>query len=237
MIKNIHKKTFFRLTLTFILFTIVGTLTHECGHFVTAKYLGYSASIHYKYTLWNNPVEDSLVEDIYNKFGYEMRNSNSSLNNKIVNEIETKTAKDTYRITLGGPIQTMFTGTLAFLILSWRTKYFKNIQSHSILQWLLIFFSLFWLRQTANFILWIAMVLAKVKQKNIGDEIFLAQHFHLPNWFFSIITAIIGIMVLAKIISTFIPLRFRFTFIAAGLAGGTAGYILWFKILGPFVMP
>ncbi len=230
------RKAFLKLSLTFIFFTVTGTLLHESGHYIVAKYLGYSVGVHYKYTQWNSPVEDSLVESIYSKYGKEMRYSDISVYSKIVNAIEAKTRSDSFWICLGGPLQTMVTGSVAFMILIVKRKNFENLSTLSLKYWALIFLSLFWLRQTANFILQIIFNSAHYKYSN-NDERFLAEFLQLPQWFFSAITAIIGVMILAKIMSTFIPIKFRSTFIMAGASGGFAGYILWFKVLGPVLLP
>lgn len=44
MPKNNH---FVSMVLTFVVFTIIGTLSHELGHIAVAKYLGYSTTLHF----------------------------------------------------------------------------------------------------------------------------------------------------------------------------------------------
>jgi hypothetical protein len=45
--KTFSFKNFILLSLTFILFTVLGTLTHEGGHIAAAKYYGYEPTLHY----------------------------------------------------------------------------------------------------------------------------------------------------------------------------------------------
>jgi fatty acid desaturase len=61
-ILNFNKKLFIALTLGFILTTIVGTITHECGHYLAAKYYGYNASINYAATKWHDPVNQIFMD-------------------------------------------------------------------------------------------------------------------------------------------------------------------------------
>ncbi len=42
-----RKKSFFIFTITFMLFAVIGTLTHEYGHILAAKSFGYKTYLHY----------------------------------------------------------------------------------------------------------------------------------------------------------------------------------------------
>jgi hypothetical protein len=44
---EILPKFFFIIFLAFILFTIIGTLSHELGHIAVAKYFGYETTLDY----------------------------------------------------------------------------------------------------------------------------------------------------------------------------------------------
>jgi hypothetical protein len=50
-------------------------------------------------------------------------------------------------------------------------------------------------------------------------------------------TALIGIIILAVVIFKFIPIKQRLTFMAAGLAGGVTGFVLWLILFGKMIMP
>ena len=60
--RNKNKKLFLYLTLTFIVATVVGTLSHEFGHYIVAKSLGYDADIHYAFTTWDRDDSDALTD-------------------------------------------------------------------------------------------------------------------------------------------------------------------------------
>jgi len=56
-----HKKLLFFLVTAFIVFTAIGTMAHELGHYFVAKVLGYRATIGYSFTYFyaDIPVADS----------------------------------------------------------------------------------------------------------------------------------------------------------------------------------
>lgn len=61
------KKLFFYLIVGFIITTIIGTVSHEFGHFAVAEYLGYDAKISYAYTNYTDfPSVDT--ETLFDKF-------------------------------------------------------------------------------------------------------------------------------------------------------------------------
>jgi hypothetical protein len=202
---TINRQLLLYLTIGFIIATVIGTLTHEFGHYIIAKCLGYEAHINYAHT---------------------QLNPNQKIN-----------TTDSFLITLGGPFETMLTGTIGLTLLFSFRKSFLTVQQLSFGQWTLIFISLFWLRQTANFFVWVGGYLFSGQFSNRPDEIHLAQYFELPNWTISSLTAIFGIIVLTVVVFKFIPTQQRLTFIASGLIGGVSGYILWLHLLGQIIMP
>jgi hypothetical protein len=204
----IDRRLFLYLTIGFVLATIVGTLTHEFGHYITAKLLGFDAHIKYASTY------------------YTKSNPNQSFGRS-----------DIILITLGGPIQTMLTGTIGLFFLCIYHKSYRIAQQLSFIQWTLIFISLFWLRQTANFFTGLGTYIIFGKVSNHSDEIRLDRYFGLHGWTLTTLTATIGIIVLSIIVFRLIPLKQRLTFILSGLIGGISGYILWLYILGPKLIP
>lgn len=208
MTTNFDKRLFIWLTIAFIIATVIGTLTHECGHYLVAKAFGYDATIHYGSTGWRPLSPEQSVSQT-----------------------------DGFWILLGGPLETVLTGTIGLLLLFLFRKSFDEVENLSFKQWLLIFVSLFWLRQTANFIGWVGLYFINGKFSARSDEIRLAEHFNLPDGTISITTAIIGAIVLTVIIFKFVPLKQRLTFITSGLAGGLTGYYLWLTLLGKYLLP
>ena len=200
---TIDKRLLLYLIITFIVVTIIGTLSHECGHYILARLMGFSAHISYGMT-W-------LVND-----------------NKIMNP------KQEFWFILAGPLQTMLTGTIAFLFLCNSSRPIGRV---SFGQWILVFLSLFWLRQSANFVVWVANYLITGKFKNNGDEIKLSTYLHLPSWSIVSVTALISLIVLTIVLFRFIPKLQRLTFILSGIIGGIAGYLFWLVYFGEIIMP
>lgn len=201
------KKRFAYLSLAFILMTVIGTLTHEFGHYIAAKSLGFNSRVNYGMTrLENNP------------------------NNPISRE-------ESFIITLGGPLQTMLTGSLGVLLLYIYRKSFQQIEKVSLWQWTLIFTALFWLRQVANLVTWMLFYLVNGRFGVRGDEIKIARYLELPKGSVLATTALIGAVVLYNVIFKFLPKKLQFTFILSGLVGGVSGYILWLKVFGKVLMP
>lgn len=197
-------RLFFYLIAGFIIFTVIGTLTHELGHYIVAKYLGYEARINYASNILITPVQ-SLYHDFW--------------------------------ITLGGPVSTIVIGTIGVISLLIFSKRYSSSNQLTFFQWLLIFFSLFWLRQSTNFIVWIGDYVINGKLSKMSDEIYIAKLLEIPLGVISVFTAILGIVVLCVVLLKFIPKNQRQTFMLAGLVGGIAGYVLWLKIIGVILIP
>lgn len=203
---TIDRKLFLHLTLTFILFTIIGTLLHELGHYSVAKILGYDAHINYAFTRWVSKNNE------YNQ-------------------------SDNFYITFGGPLQSMLTGSIGLFLTYYNRKSFNKFKALTLGQWTFIFLSLFWLRQTANFVIWIGGFILSGQFSNRPDEIRLTKYLEIPNWTITSFTALIGLIVLTIIIFKFVPIQERLTFILSGFFGGLLGYIIWLHGLGPIIMP
>lgn len=201
-------RLFLFLCLGFIIFTPIGTLTHELGHYIMAKYLGYNAEIDYAHTYYY-PV-------------YSAKRISLS---------------DEKIITLAGPIQTILTGTLGVLILFYKRKDYMYSKKISLAEWSIIFFSLFWLRQPMNFLMYCIKRVFNSNYKSNGDEFCLAEYFGLPYYSISLITAIIGVGVLYFVVFKIIPIELRATFITSLILGGIFGYLIWLHWLGKFILP
>ena len=204
---DFDKKLFAYLSLAFILMTVIGTVTHEYGHYISAKILGFNSRVNYGMTMLEGNLNNSM-----------------SRKEKII-------------FTLGGPVQTISTGTLGIALLYFSRKSFKKIEKLSLLQWVYIFTSLFWLRQVSNMFTWILFYFINGKFGVRGDEIKLARYLELPKWSILLTTALIGAFVLWTVIFKFIPKKVRFTLICSGLFGGVSGYILWLELFGKILMP
>lgn len=206
LVFKIDKKLLVILIIAFIFATIVGTLSHEFGHYLFAKLRGVNSEIHYGYT--------SLIYD---------------------GNLRGKVKFDYFIFTLGGPFLTILTGIIGFLLLF---KYNPKKNSiFSIKHWIFVFLSLFWLRQSANFVTWNIGFLINGRYSSRGDEIKLAKYLGWESWSIILPTAIIGVLVTAIVIFKFIPFEKRFTFIIAGFIGGILGFFIWLEFLGEIILP
>jgi hypothetical protein len=195
-------QSFFLLVIVFIGMTVIGTLSHEFGHWLAAWMFGYDATISYAAT--------HLIGNV-------------------------RLTQDTsFWFTVGGPLQSMLTGTIGVLL----TLRFRGQQHDLNLgQWAVVFTSLFWLRPLANGLVVFVFFMVTGSASTKGDEFRIARHYGLPVWSIVIATALVGALVLAYITFFVVPRQQRRTFLAAGLCGGVAGYLIWLKWLGPVLMP
>lgn len=207
MTTNFDKRLFIWLFISFVIATVIGTFTHECGHYIVAKILGFDAKISYKSTEWKQSNPNQVVK-----------------------------YSDEFYILIAGPIETMLTGTIGLFFLFFSRKSFNKVMKLSVWQWILVFFSLFWLRQTANLVGSIGLYFITGNLNNHNDEIRLAGLMQLPIWTISILTGVIGSVVLAVVVFIFIPMNQRITFIASGFTGGVAGYVFWLILFGKFLL-
>lgn len=135
---------------------------------------------------------------------------------------------------LAGPLQTMLTGTTGILLLFFSARQTDRL---SVGRWVMIFISLFWLRQFANLVIWIANYIITGKFGTNADEIKLSMLLNLPSLLIISATALIGLVVLTIVLYRFIPITQRLTFVLSGLLGGISGYLFWLVYFGKIIMP
>lgn len=203
-----NKKLFFYLVLGFIISTIVGTLSHEFGHYFVARILGFNARINYNSTRYFQ--------------------TNLSIKN---------TSFIQFIITLGGPIQTIFTSFFSILFIWFHRSDFTISVELNFKQWVWIFLSLFSLRQTMNFAMNLIDFIRSGLWNYSSDEFKIESFLKLPFNSISILSAFLGAIVLLWISFEIIPIRQRFTFFCSGLVGGGLGYYIWLESLGKLIIP
>ena len=229
-------KAFVFLTLTFIIMTVIGTLTHELGHYAVAKYVGREASIHYQSVSHSDDALNDYLAGVYKKYAYEIKNNLDFPEKENYQIAIQKYQADKFWIALGGPLQTMLTGSIGLiLLLVYQHKY---ITAHRVSPtgWALVFMALFWLRQVANLFVAGMLFLMKGQPTLRGDEIGLALHLDLNMWAIVMITGLLGLAVLL-IVLKLLPKTILFTFLLSGLTGGLLGYYLWLVKYGQYIMP
>ncbi len=237
MTKTVDIKLSLFLVIGFILFTAVGTVTHELGHYSFAKLLGHDASINYAYTQWDDKERSNYLDSVEARYSNEISNG---INYPQKQQYETMLAKekhDGFIIALGGPLQTMLTGTIGFLILYWNRKKYLTSAQLNFTQWLIIFISLFWLREAFNFMQGILKYMLTGHFPDSNDEARLATSLNMHELSFSLPAAIIGTTILAIVIFKYIPINQRLTFMISGFIGGLLGFYLWLLKFGPILMP
>jgi len=234
---EVINKSFLYYFIGFVFFTILGTVTHELGHIVVARSLGYGTVLHFGSMNWNINNGWEEIEDIALDYQYEIQNDlpfeKKSEYEKKIRELNS----DNFKITMGGILQTILFGSVGLLFLLLRLKLVRNNGLQKI-DWLFIFLSLFWLREPFN--LFVNIVFSFLNNNDIyfkGDEAKISEQLNLFPGTISILLGICGLIIVGFVIFAIIPAKKRSTFIRAGLVGGISGYFLWMKIIGPIVLP
>ncbi|MBU2929936.1 hypothetical protein [Winogradskyella psychrotolerans] len=232
------------IVLSFILFTIIGTITHEFGHIAIAKYFGYDTTISYGSMSYSQDFsEDEDVKEIkkisepYMTIDYEEWPEDVKLKLEALDKIvmERYPYNETYKlhellITIGGPAQTLLTSFIGLLILFFRRKKWKD--QFRVVDWLAVFMSLFALREVFNFVQVSYSALFNSESNFNADEFKISRYLGFNEWIIPVISLIVGLTISIYVIFKIIPIKYRFSFIVSGLVGGISGFAIWFGFLG-----
>lgn len=243
---SFHKSLFLKIVLAFILFTIIGTQTHEFGHIFVAKFLGYETNLHYGSMNYNPKgyLQDSLVIeykelhsryiDDYSKMSPVDKEKVRFLSKAISNKYPIPKSHKLW-ISIGGPLQTFLTSFLGLFLL----KYFnsKNRSSFRKRDWFAVFLSLFALREVFNFVMALPKLFIDKQNYFNGDEFKISLLLGYNQWFIPTIAMIVGLLISIYVVFKVTPQKYRFTFIVAGFIGGGLGFVFWFKYLGKLLLP
>lgn len=232
------------------MFTVIGTLSHEYGHIAAAKLNGYDTVLHYgAMSYYPKGYLENENYKALNKLSLEYKST--EYNNwpeaakqkvehytKILSErYPYNESKSDILITIGGPLQTIVTGTIGLIILFIRRKSIYNI-GLKIIDWLAVFLSLFWLREVFNIFTSISGELISPNGTWFGrDELGISQSLNLWDGTIPLILATIGFVFSLYVIFRILPKKIRPTFILSGFIGGISGFVLWMYIIGPKVLP
>lgn len=247
-LKVINYKFSFITFFCFIAFTVIGTLSHEYGHILVAKYFGYDTVLHYgSMNYENGPMYNELLM-IHSKYKNEIENDLDFPEKAKWNELRiayrNKRLQDGEFVTFGGPIQTMGVGCIGLLILFFRRK--KRELNFTLLDWTAVYLSLFWLREIFNLTHSIVAALGFITTCNFnlikmpvyrGNEGQISYIFNLPNMTIPLILGILGFAVGYYVVFYIVPKRYRLNFFFSGIIGGLAGFVIWLGLLGPKLMP
>ena len=203
---------------SFILFTIIGTLSHEFGHFIVGRYLGSKTSIHYGSTSWGeSEIYDKIIK-IYSENKDAIDSEKDFPQKKEFDILYAKSARNDFWFTFGGPFQTIFTGTIGVLLILFIKK--RHQFATKLTHWLCLFLALFWLRQPINLSSWILGKPINGSSSFSGDEIILARDLELPNGSIIWVTGILGLLISGLVILKFVPKDKLITFCISGFLGG-----------------
>jgi hypothetical protein len=232
-------RNFIFFSIAFILFTLIGTLSHEYGHILVAKSLGYKTTIHYgsmNYKKYNTNINDTIIK-IFERNKFAIKNKKEFPEKVRFYSLVKKQQNDSFLISLGGPIQTMLTGIIGFLLLYKRNKI--TTINFSKIDWFYVFLALFWLRQLFNPIYSFLRRLINNKTSYFGrsDETEIAEFLNIPKGTFDVIFGLSGLIISLLVIFKFIPLKYRLTFVISGLIGGSLGFYIWLYKIGPIILP
>jgi hypothetical protein len=229
-------RLYFLLTGAFIIMTVIGTLSHELGHYTVARLLGYEASINYQSCRHWNPQTDDYLMDTYVQHKKEIKSGKDFPGREKYLTLSDVRRRDDLLILIGGPMQTILTGLTGLLLLLVFKRRVRDKDGITFLGWVFIFLTLFWLRQLSNFVVGVAIFFIRGTSPFRGDEVRIAHYLNINFWSIQSITAVAAIMVLLYVLSM-IPRNQVFTFLLAGLTGGVAGYYIWLIKLGHVIMP
>lgn len=225
------------LTGLFIVFTVIGTVSHELGHIAVAKWFDYKTTLHYG----SMEYKDS---PLYTRFMSVYAKNQTAIQTgyHFVDDAEYLSLFETLKwqsllIRMGGPVQTMLTGIIGiFLIFAIRTH--RRIE-FLIKDWFAVFLALFWLREIFNLFMSVAKEIISPDGNYFGrgDEFYISVMLKQWTGTVPVILGMLGLIISVFIVFKVVPRELRLTFITSGIIGGISGYILWFEILGPIVLP
>ncbi len=227
---------FFYFFLSFVLFTTIGTLSHEFGHIAVAKYYGYKTSLHYGSMNYKTNFEVELIK-LYKKYKFDPNKSIPYELEKEHNKLIEKYKKESLYVSMGGPLQTMITGLFGCLLLYIRRN--KQIESgFNLIDWIAVFLSLFWLRELFNLISSLAYGMMLQHGKYFGgDEYRISKKLNLWEGTIPVVLGLLGLVISLIVVFKIVPFNLRFTFIISGLIGGITGLYLWMDVFGPWLLP
>ncbi|MFY0594227.1 hypothetical protein [Roseivirga sp.] len=236
-IGKIKPTLLFILSLGFILFTVIGTVSHEMGHIAVAKALGYSTELHHASMTYDYESSNSRLNEIYGQYQKEIENDLDFTLKKEFDSLYKKQRTHGLLISMGGPLQTCLVGLIGFFLLKYHRKKFPQRFNHW--DWLGVFFPLFWLREVYNLLTSIGSKIIDPQTFSYfgGDELNIAYYLEIWEGSVAISLGAIGLGISLLVIFKYLPHQYRLTFILSGLIGGNIGFYLWIYQLGPLVLP
>ncbi|WP_405370384.1 hypothetical protein [Nonlabens sp. Asnod2-A12] len=228
---NFNWKSSIYFLLAFVLFTPLGTVSHEAGHYLVAQRYFKKPTLHYGYVNYGEWKQQPEM----NKWYSQHSDSDGQVYEEDIQTLEIyrkKAQRHGLYSTLAGPSQTMLFGTIGFLLL-----YFNNSDKFKFKNWIAVYLAYFWSREVFIFL---SLVITRLLTGQIplqSDEVVIAYYLKIPLLLPAAIFGLLGIIVLTYTTFNKIPIEHRFTFIISGIVGSFIGFILWLRFLGPIIMP
>ena len=138
-------------------------------------------------------------------------------------------------VRLGGPVMNMLIGTIGLV---WLLRLRRPAESDEPLGakgWVATLLSLFWSRQLFNAVRALQRVMTSGEWGH-SDEVLLAEHLSLPLGSLSLVTGCLALFV-CGIVVVQMPRGRTLPWLAGGLLGSLAGFVVWYGYLGPRVLP
>lgn len=243
-------RLFISLFLSFIVIYVIIVISHECGHYVAARAMGYStARIHYNHT-------DTGVNKVLAAYRQILNRNKEAINNDIpfaekdrllqlnaaVNKMGDALQANKYYFGKGslfiyaaGPLVTVLIASIGILLLLLYQDSFKKTEQLTTGQWFIAFAALMWFKPLYELTGVVTMQLIKGHVYLFTDEYKMCTLLGIYPSTINIIEALAGILPLYLTIK-FVPATQRLTLVIAALSGGITGFILW-HFLGPIILP
>lgn len=232
----IYKKQFLLFSISFIFFTVFGTISHEYGHIVVAKYFGYATTLNYRSMHYHSDLRSKLSQITGENYG-AIKQSEHFDQKEEYERILKRVNYESLWVAMGGPLQTMLTGLIGLILLNLRRKQIKAY-GLKFLDWIFVFLLLFWLREIFNLSMSLLGELFLPKGNYFGgDEKKISNLLGLWDGAIPITTGVLGLLISTYVVFFVISKHLRFTFVLSGLLGGISAYIVWFFFLGPIILP
>lgn len=193
--------------LKFLPLAAIGTILHELGHFLAAILQGYRAFISYGFT--------HLIDPIYNEFQY-------------------------FIFIIGGPLSTWLTCAIGLLFLVFKYRKKLSDQNYQRMSWghqLSFFTTLFCSRAVFNSTIWAIRKYIFGVEAGTSDEEKISAYLGWPPEFILFGGLIVGLTIILISLFFLIPKTQRKPILITGIIGSLSGYVIWYYLLGPIVLP
>ena len=229
---------FFILTISFIVFSICSILIQLFAFYPAASFFSYESSISYNQTgICKKCEKDTIVERMNEHTFYENGMSEDFIQKNKLKESVTQHKVEQTLIRSVSPTIFILLGTLGFVYLLKKNKQKFVPIDFSLKKWIAIFLSLFWLRELFLLLIYLFSLIMKKEDLLIINEINIAETIAVSPLLILLPLGLIAIFISYTVVFIFIPKAQRSVFIFAQLLGCITGVLLWFRIIGPFLLP